>query len=373
MVIHTVEAPASLDVSNGQQITLGVGFQLNVSSKTCYGVRFWAPGTNTGTYTASLWQATADDTPGAGTELAIKAVSSASITAGTWNVILFDTPVVMSNANVYKASVHTSSGRFVLTGAAFSSAGITGDDITLYRAGEDPVGLGSMLNGIFLDGAYGYPAGYFNASDYFVEPWVTVGSGQSASIGAVSVAESSRAVARAKAVVAARVTETHTARVATHAKARTAGRVAVSETARATSRLKSRALGRVVSPDAARSVSRTKSGGLARVSVAESARTAARLKAATLGRATYVEVARPLGTGISIVAGRATVADTARSVSRQKLRQLSRVLVAENARGVLRAQAVAVGRASEASVARNLGAIIGSDLVGQWGTDIGLG
>lgn len=373
MVIHTVETPLNTDVNNGQQITLGVGFQLNVSAKNCYGVRFWAPGTNTGTYTALLWVATADDTPGAGTELARKAVASTSITAGGWNVILFDTPVAMSNANVYKVGVHTSSGRYVSRASVFTSAGITGDDITLYQAGSDPVGLGSMLNGVFLDGALGYPAGHFNSADYYSEPVVTT-SGLSAAIGRVAVADSARSVpAVAKARVIGRVTETHTARPATRAKARTAGRVTVSEAARLVSRAKVRAVGRVVSPDAARSVSRAKSGGLARVSVAETSRVVGRLKSAALGRVAASDVARPLAIGLTVPVSLVTVAETGRSVSRQKLRALSSVLVAENARGVLRAQAVAVGRVSEAAVARNVGVVSGAELVGQWGIDIGLG
>jgi hypothetical protein len=372
MGMHTTETPLNTDVNNGQQITLGTGFQLNVSSKTCYGVRFWGPGTNSGTYTAKLWQATADDSPGAGTELASKAVSSAGITAGAWNVILFDTPVSMSNANVYKSSVHTSSGRYVSRSGVFTSAGITGDDITLYQAGSDPVGLGSMLNGVFADGADAYPASAFNASDYYVEPVVTT-SGLSAALGRVSVAETARAVGAAKARSAGRVTESHTARSATAAKARTAGRVVVSEAARTMGRTKTAALGRVVSPDTARAVSRAKSGGLARVSVAEQARPSTRLKSAALGRVVILEAARPVGAGLAASISRATVAEISRAVSRAKLRALSRVLVADNARGILRAQAAAVARVSEASSARTVGAISGSELIGQWGIDIGLG
>jgi hypothetical protein len=353
VVIHTVETPSGLDNANGQQITLGVGFQLNVASKTCYGVRFWAPATNTGTYTALLYEATDDDVVATGTELTRKAISSASITAGTWNVILFDTPVSLVNTKLYKASVHTSSGRYVNRASVFAGADITGDGITLYQNGADPIGLGSMRNGVFLDNALGYPTTQFSSSDYYVEPWVTAAGGLSGSAGRVTVADSGRTVGSAKARSAGRVTESHTARSMAAAKSRTAGRVAVFE--------------------ASRAVTRTKVAPLGRVSVADTARIVARAKSAAVGRVATSEAARPIGSVLQAATGRVAVTDTARAVSRAKLRALGRVLVAENARGVLRAQAAAIGRVSETSVARNVGALIGSDLIATWGIDIGLG
>ncbi len=393
--MHGATPPTANNNANGQPITLGTGFFLTVASKTVYGVRFFVPLTNTGTYTASLWQQTSDDDPngtGTGTLLATQAATAGTLTANTWNVILFSSPVVISNTLMYRVGVHTSSGRYVGTTNGFNGVSISGDGVTLYQSGDDPLGTGTVRNGIFLDNANGYPNTVFSATDYFVEPWVTA-SGLSGSLGRVSCAESARSVGAAKALSAGRVTESHTARTTAPARARTAGRVTVSEAARVVSRAKSRAIGRVVSPDAARSVSRTKVAALGRVLVADSARSMARLKAAALGRVVETSAARPTGAGLTLaisratvaeaagavrvglkgIAGRVTVTESARVVSRRKARALGRVLVAENARGILRAQAVAVARVSEASTARTVGAVSGSELVGQWGTDIGLG
>lgn len=414
--MHTSQTPIQNNNANGQQITLGTGFYVGVASRPCYGVRFWAPLTNTGTYTVSLWQQTTDDDPngtGTGTLITSQAALASSITANAWNVVLFPSSVNVTSGQMWRVAVHTSSGRYVASANFFSSNSLSGDDVVLYQSGDDPLGTGTVRNGLFLDNANGYPNTVFQASDYFVEPWMTA-SGLSGALGRVSVACAARSVPAApKAANLGRVTESHTARAATAAKARTAGRVTVSEAARTLSRAKSRAVGRVVSPDAARSVSRSKLASMGRVTVAESARVTGRLKSAALGRAVSAEAARPLAAGLTVPVSPVVVAEASRAVSRQKARALARVLAGESARSVLRAKARStgrvlaaetalavlrrkavalsavtvgetarhvstpqdgnLGRVSESATARNVGVISGSDLIGQWGTDIGLG
>lgn len=170
---HTTETPANGDAANGAGITLGVRF--TVSEELDIGaVPFYAPITNSGTYTAGLWQTTADDDPngdGAGTLLESGSVASGSVNAGDWNDIPLDAPATCSPGVVYTAGVHTSSGQFVLTTSFFASNSLTGNGVTLLQAGTDPnpPGLGSMLNGVFTEGAaLAYPATGTN-SDYFID------------------------------------------------------------------------------------------------------------------------------------------------------------------------------------------------------------
>ena len=170
---HTTETPANGDAANGAAISLGVRFTVS-GSLDIAAVAFYAPTTNTGTYTAGLWQTTADDDPngtGTGTLLQSGSLASGSVTAGAWNDIPLASPVTCSTGVVYTAGVHASSGQFVLTTSVFSSASIAGNGVTLLQSGTDPnpPGLGSMLNGSFTEGAaLAYPA-TATGSDYFID------------------------------------------------------------------------------------------------------------------------------------------------------------------------------------------------------------
>ena len=170
---HTTETPANGDAANGAAITLGVRFTVSESLDIA-AVPFYAPTTNTGTYTAGLWQTTADDDPngtGTGTLLQSGSLASGAVTAGAWNDIPLASPVTCSTGVVYTAGVHASSGQFVLTTNVFSSASIAGNGVTLLQSGTDPnpPGLGSMLNGSFTEGAaLAYPA-TATGSDYFID------------------------------------------------------------------------------------------------------------------------------------------------------------------------------------------------------------
>lgn len=171
---HTpgVQTPAGLDINNGSPIVTGVRFTVATTTPIT-GIALWVPQTNTGTYTAALYQSTADDDPlgtGTGTELRTAAVAASTLTAGGWDFIPI-TSYTPSTGVVYTAAVHSSSGRIVATGAGLVTA-ITGGGVTLLADGADPnpPGLGSLRNGAFLEAAsVGYPTQSFNSSDYFLD------------------------------------------------------------------------------------------------------------------------------------------------------------------------------------------------------------
>jgi hypothetical protein len=171
---HTTETPSEGDLNNGAGITLGVRF--TVSEGLDIGaVSFYAPATNSGTYTAGVWETDTDDDPngsGTGTLLDSGSLASGSITPSDWNDIPLGAPVTCTPGTVYTAGVHTSSGRFVRTASFYTSNSLTGNGVTLLQAGTDPnpPGLGSMINGVFTEGgALAYPASQFNFADYFVD------------------------------------------------------------------------------------------------------------------------------------------------------------------------------------------------------------
>lgn len=172
---HTTETPSEADLNNGAAITLGVRFTVSVETEIG-AVSFYAPTTNSGTYTAGVWETDTDDDPngsGTGTLLDSGSLAFGSVTPGDWNDIPLDAPVTCVPDTVYTAGVHASSGRFVRTASFYTSNSLTGNGVTLLQAGTDPnpPGLGSMVNGVFTEGgALAYPASQFNFADYFIDP-----------------------------------------------------------------------------------------------------------------------------------------------------------------------------------------------------------
>jgi hypothetical protein len=269
---HTSQTPASPDVNNGAAITTGVRFTV-ASATTCPAIAFYAPGTNSGTYTGALYQTTSDDSPGGtgtGTLLASATLGSGSVTPGAWNNISI-TPQSLSTGVVYTAAVHSSSGRIVATSHGLDSA-IANGGVTLLAAGTDPnpPGLGSMTNGVFTENAsLQYPNTSFNNTDYFID--VILSSGQSAALGTTAETDSTFALGR----------------------------------------LKARAVGLASETDAAIAVGRRKTRAVGLASETDAAIALARVKARTLGLATSTEVALPLGRRKARALGVAAEADTA--------------------------------------------------------------
>ncbi len=276
---HTSETPSEGNLDNGTGITLGVRFTVD-SELDISAVAFYAPTTNTGAYTAGLWETTADDDPvtsGTGDLLDTGSLASGSVTPGAWNEIPLDAPVTCSPGTVYTAGVHTSSGRFVRTQLAFSGASITGNGVTLLQAGTDPnpPGLGSMVNGMFAEGAsIAYPNSAFGLADYFVDVVIDDGGPVEIAVGTA--------------------TETDTAIAIGRRKVRTVGVAGETDTAVALARAKRRDVGTATSTEVALPIGRQKVRLLGVATETSTAFALARTKRRTLGLATETDLALPI-------------------------------------------------------------------------------
>lgn len=165
--------PDDLNLDNGGTAIATANAFIVATDRTIYAAWFWPPTTNTGTYTLELYEVDAADDPGpaAGTLLASKAVAAANVTPGQWNRVEFDTPIPVLAASAYRISRHASSGRFVRTAGAFNGASISNGGITLLESGTDVGGrfVGVLRNGVFREGATGYPSSVFGQPDYYVD------------------------------------------------------------------------------------------------------------------------------------------------------------------------------------------------------------
>jgi hypothetical protein len=263
---HTSQTPSSADVNNGAAITTGVRFTVDVELD-CAGIAFYVPGTNSGTYTVGLYQTTSDDDPngsGTGTELATDSVGSGSVTGGTWAEVLFDTPVTLSTGVVYTAARHASSGRYVSSSGAFTSATISGNGVTLLQDGTDPnpPGLGSMRNGVFHEGAsLAYPNSTFGAADYFVDIVLADGA-QVVAVNTATETDAAIAVSRLKARTVGTPSETDAAQALGRAKRRGVGTATSAEVALPIVASRSRAIGTATETDTASAIAASKSRAL---------------------------------------------------------------------------------------------------------------
>lgn len=183
--------PGEGDLNNGNGISLGVRF-IVTEALSLGGISWFAPATNTGTYSYALYTTTSDDDPngsGTGTLIDDGTIDAASVTPSAWNDLVL--PLDAVTGVVYTARVHASSGRFVRTTGTFTSAAISGGGVTLLQVGTDPnpPGLGSMVNGVFLDNAVGYPNTRFNDADYGIDLWLAADIEPIDVAGAITVGE----------------------------------------------------------------------------------------------------------------------------------------------------------------------------------------
>jgi len=228
MALHTLwddsQTAAFPNESDGgaSGVTYSTGFIVGSDAGTVLGVRFLATSTiGAGeTYTAGLWRLT-DNTTG-NVELATKTVSSAAVSAGSWNSILFDAPVAIDSSHAYKAGIWQSAGRYVFTALYFASVGL-GDRATLYAwaslhgAGETVPGVaGTVVNSTWhLNAAFSYPADNLTGAALFVSPvW---DDGISAvpttiALGRINETDTMRPLALTKTIALGRITTTTTMR-----------------------------------------------------------------------------------------------------------------------------------------------------------------
>lgn len=135
-------------------VELGVKFRSSVTG-LIKGIRFFSPNNASGVYTAHLW------TKG-GTLL--DSATFTSVTAGSWQEVLFANPVPILADTVYIASYHTASGQYAATAGGLAEAVTNG---SLTALDNDNAGG----NGIY---SYG-PSGNFpstnspNGANYWVD------------------------------------------------------------------------------------------------------------------------------------------------------------------------------------------------------------
>lgn len=168
--LFTTETPSGTNNSDGAPgITFGLSFMVAVAGTITH-VRFFSTTTVSGTYTAGVWEVTADDNPGpgAGTLLGSDVLVGSPAT-GAWVDIPLDPVVAVVPGTLYRAAVHSSAGRYVNSPAVFGSDIVNGD-LTAPANGSDPVLLGSLAQGVFaINAALTYPATTGNGTNYFAD------------------------------------------------------------------------------------------------------------------------------------------------------------------------------------------------------------
>lgn len=180
--LYTTEVP---DSGLGDNADLGGGGHGGCTGATfvfavdgsVLGVGFYAPTTvaPTDTYTAELWLPTGTDGTtngtGTGTLIRSKSVAGSSLTAGTWNAIMFDTPVSVSANTPYRHVLHNTAGRYVAI-VGYYATDHTNGNVTGFQSGHNYGGsVGTLQNNVFFDGcdAGTYPNKFFNTPSYLVD------------------------------------------------------------------------------------------------------------------------------------------------------------------------------------------------------------
>jgi LPXTG-motif cell wall-anchored protein len=140
---------------DGAAVELGVRFTPAVSG-TITGLRFYKGPGNTGTHTGSLWRSS-------GSRVATLTFPDSAATG--WQTALFSTPVPVTAATTYVASYFAPHGHYAVDPHFFATP-VTNGPLTA------PAGH----NGVFRYGATGgFPAGSFNATNYWVDPLFVAG------------------------------------------------------------------------------------------------------------------------------------------------------------------------------------------------------
>lgn len=161
--LFTSQTPANGNNFDASPLTLATVFTLSGSGNVTGGRFYAASSLSGGTYELVLWQATG---PTTGTVLA--SATFGALTAGTWNSIVFSSPVAVSAGIAYVIGFRTSTGRYTTTASFFTSALVNGS-ITGIQDNTNPVGIGTLRNGVFATDITSFPSQTFNATCYFVD------------------------------------------------------------------------------------------------------------------------------------------------------------------------------------------------------------
>ena len=150
-------APAVADSGDANaNVELGVRFTSD-SSGSVTGVRFYKSVANTGTHTGSLWTS-------AGGLLATGTFTGES--ASGWQTLTFTTPVGITAGTTYVASYHTTAGHYASTHNGFT---VAYNNPPLHAPASGTAG-----NGVYRYGAAAFPNQSYVASNYWVDPQITI-------------------------------------------------------------------------------------------------------------------------------------------------------------------------------------------------------
>jgi hypothetical protein len=169
--LFTSQTPTLANVSEAQAVTVATTVVF-AQAGTVTGGRFYAPTTTgAGTFALVFYRVDTDDSPadtGTGTLLASSS-NFGAITPGAWNSISFTSSASVVTNTAYRIGLRTSEGRYTATGAMFNAAGLTNGDITAPQTQTNPVGIGALANGVFIESISAYPNKTFNGNGYFVD------------------------------------------------------------------------------------------------------------------------------------------------------------------------------------------------------------
>jgi WD40 repeat protein len=155
-------SPIIASDGDSSAVELGVKFRPSINGYIC-GVRFYKGASNTGTHTGNLWSNT-------GTLLASAIFTNES--ASGWQQVNFGAPVPVVGNQLYVASYHAPVGRYAAdVNGLISSVSNVQANLTA------PSSSTSGGNGVFLYGSGGFPAGTFNATNYWVDVAFTTSLG----------------------------------------------------------------------------------------------------------------------------------------------------------------------------------------------------
>jgi len=167
--LFTSQTPANPNNFDATPLTLATVVTFSASGNVTGGRFYAASSLSGGSYELVLWQVTS---PTTGTVLA--SATYGAITAGTWNTISFASPVAVSSGVAYVIGIRTSTGRYTTTSNFFTTPLVNGN-ITGIQDNTNPVGVGTLRNGVFAADITSFPSSTFNATCYFVDVDYTAG------------------------------------------------------------------------------------------------------------------------------------------------------------------------------------------------------
>ena len=139
--------------SYNQPIELGVKFRSELGGYIT-GIRFYKGAGNTGTHAANLWTS-------GGTLLA--SVPFAGETSSGWQQVSLGSPVAIAANTTYVASYHTPTGHFSKDANYFATSSFVNRPLRALATGLDGP------NGVFQEGASGFPTQSATSSNYWVD------------------------------------------------------------------------------------------------------------------------------------------------------------------------------------------------------------